>query len=72
MILYQVQLETRDKIYSYEVWTSDHDAVDRARAHLATLIGADQAALAHKGGYAEIGYQPGRKKVEVRLDRVTG
>ena len=72
MILYQVQLETREKIYSYEVWTSDHDAVDRARAHLATLIGADQAALAHKGGYAEIGYQPERSRPEVKLEKVAG
>lgn len=72
MILYQVQLETREKIYSYEVWTSDHDAVDRARNHLAGLIGADKAALARKGGYAEIGYQPGRRRPEVKLEKVTG
>jgi uncharacterized protein YjaZ len=72
MNLYQVQLETRDKIYSYEVWTSDHDAVDRARNHLAGLIGSDQAALAHKGGYAKIGHQPGRSRAEVKLEKVTG
>jgi hypothetical protein len=65
--LYHVQLETKTAIYTYEVYTSDFDAVAHARVHLATLIGPEQAALAHKGGCSKIGEGPDLERPQVTL-----
>lgn len=57
MPLYQVQLETRDLIVSYEVATPDFDAVDIAKAHLRERLRKPHIPI-HYGGGGSIGYHP--------------
>jgi len=71
MKLYHVQLETPTHNYSYEVYTNGFDAGALARVHLAGLIGNDQAAMAHLGGYSDIGFDPDRIEPLVTLTNET-
>jgi len=65
MILYQVQLEAYDDIYSLEVLTDDYDAVYMAKNHMTEITGKDWS-CAHVGCLARIGEENSVKKV-VRL-----
>lgn len=50
--LYQIQLETRDGIYCFEIGTNDFDAVDWAEAYMANK---DIFGPFHVGGHSSIG-----------------
>ena len=58
MDLYQVQLETSNDIYCFEICTDDFDAVEIAKRHLKSKHGED--CPFHVGGYGKIGL--GRKR----------
>ena len=53
MLLYQVQLETREKAHSYEIATPDLDAMERALADIRFLV--PEGTKVWVGGYACIG-----------------
>ena len=67
MILYFVQLETRTATYQFEVFTSDFDAVGRARVALSKEVGKAIAAVAHCGGSGRVGEDRFVKEPSVRL-----
>ena len=67
MILYFVQLETKDATYQFEVFTKDFDAVGRARDALASEVGEAAAAVAHCGGSGRIGEDRFVTEPSVRL-----
>jgi len=54
MTLYHVQLETKSRTVSYEIATTEFDAVQLAKAHLRQRI--DPCGPIHVGGYSTIGY----------------
>jgi len=56
MPIYHVQLETQDRIVSYEVATNDYDYVDVAKAHLQARLQEDGPVRV--GGTSSIGYHP--------------
>lgn len=57
MPLYQVQLETRDLIVSYEIATPDFDYVEVALAHLRERLRGVKVYILYGGG-GSIGYHP--------------
>jgi len=52
--LYQVQLESKDATYCFEISTDEFDAVDLAEIWLA--VNLDVYGPFHVGGYHSIGY----------------
>jgi len=71
MKLYQVQLETRESTYCYEVRTDAFDYVEMARSHLALRLDHETAQAAHCGGTSKIGDEPGKPEVRFKMGRFT-